>query len=253
MPVMDFEHISYKSPLGRLLRLPLKLVRPDAKMPILSGRLRGKRWIASAGRNGCWLGTYEQGNQQHLATLLKPGDTFFDIGSHAGYFTLLGSTLVGDHGQVVAFEPLPRNLAYLQQHLAINQITNARLQAIALSDQTGTAKFIDNNTGYQGGLSQSGNIEVPTDSLDHLLAQGDIPSPQVIKMDVEGHEKFVLLGAANLFQKHHPTLFLSIHERTVFTQCCDILKGWGYAIEVFDQPIDGQLPKNLDLLAQWQP
>lgn len=250
---MDFEHISYKSPLGAILRLPLKLVPKSNPMPILSGHLRGQKWIVAAGRHGCWLGTYEQENQTHLARLLKPGDTLFDIGSHAGYFTLLGAKLVGAQGQVVAFEPLPRNLDYLRQHLTLNQITTVQVMAMALSDHEGTAQFINNQTGYQGGLSDRGNLEVPLHSLDHLIAAGEIPIPQVIKMDVEGHEKFVLLGAERLFTSHHPILFLSIHGRPVFSQCCELLRGWGYDIEVLAEPVNGQLPKNLDLIARWQP
>ena len=37
----------------------LRLVPPDARVPILQGRLRGKRWIVGAGVHGYWLGSYE--------------------------------------------------------------------------------------------------------------------------------------------------------------------------------------------------
>lgn len=258
---MDFAKLSPQTCLGQLLRLPLRLVPVNAQLPILSGPLRGQRWLVAAGRNGCWLGTYERENQRHLARLIQPGDVVFDVGAHAGFFTLLAAAAVGsDRGQVVAFEPLPRNLAYLREHLRLNGIQNVTVQAIALSEQAGTAPFIDNATGYQGGLSERGQIQVQTETLDRLIAAGTVPIPNVLKMDVEGHEKFVLLGAQQLFQAHHPKLFLSVHGRTVLAQCRDLLTAWGYELEILDRAVASdlgsaiadQLPKNLDLIARYR-
>lgn len=40
-------------------------------------------------------GFFEEGLTNIFLHYLKPGMTFFDIGAHFGYFTLLGSALVG--------------------------------------------------------------------------------------------------------------------------------------------------------------
>uniref|UniRef100_A0ACD5GZU7 FkbM family methyltransferase n=1 Tax=Desertifilum tharense IPPAS B-1220 TaxID=1781255 RepID=A0ACD5GZU7_9CYAN len=136
---MDFEKISPQSFVGKLLRLPLKLIPANAQMPILSGKLRGKKWIVGAGRHGSWLGTYEAQTQHLFIQALNPGMTVFDIGAQAGFYTLLASHLVGKQGRVFAFEPLPRNLAYLHQHLAINHLENVTVIEAAVAETSGVA------------------------------------------------------------------------------------------------------------------
>ncbi|AOX02603.1 methyltransferase [Moorena producens PAL-8-15-08-1] len=248
---MDLEQISRKSLFGQVLRLPLRLIPPEMTMPIWLGKLAGKKWIVGAGRNGCWLGTYEYDNQRVLEKTLKLGNTVFDIGAHAGFFTLLTSVLVGDQGKVFAFEPLPQNLGYLRKHLSINSITNATVMAAALSDRSGMASFRETSGSYQGGISSQGTLQVKMVSLDQLIASGELPVPDCIKIDVEGHEKFVLLGAKSLLESAHPTIFLSIHGRPVYQQCCQLLESLGYKIQVLDKPHGGELPKNLDLIASY--
>ena len=121
--------LSNETRLGRLLRLPLRLLPAGAVVPILSGPLRGRRWVVGAGPHGYWLGTYEADKQRLLQTLLREGDCFFDVGANVGFFTLLASALVGRSGRVVAFEPLPQNLAFLRRHLLLNRPHN-RLRAM---------------------------------------------------------------------------------------------------------------------------
>jgi hypothetical protein len=56
---------------------------------------------------------YKSGLTKFLATVLRENDCFIDIGTHIGYFSLLGATLVGYHGQVFSFEPEEKNYRYL--------------------------------------------------------------------------------------------------------------------------------------------
>jgi len=253
--MIDLEKISRKSLIGKLLRFPLNLISPEMKMTILSGKLRGKKWIAGAGRNGCWLGTYEYENQVIFEQQLTRGNIVFDIGAHAGFFTLLASVLVGESGKVFAFEPSPRNLVYLKEHLKLNKINNVTIIEAAVSKFSGKSCFNLDQTGYQGGISVEGNFEVETVSLDELIANGKIPVPNYLKIDVEGHEKSVLLGAKSLLANHHPTIFLSIHGRPVFQQCSTLLTSLDYRLEIVGQNrenSEGELPKNLDLIAGYE-
>ena len=52
-------------------------------------------------------GFYEEGLTRMVLKYLKPDMTFLDVGAHVGYFTVLGSWLVGSGGQVHSFEPTP--------------------------------------------------------------------------------------------------------------------------------------------------
>ena len=67
--------------------------------------------------------------------------TVFDIGAHAGYYTLIASKLVGGSGHVVAFEPAPRNLRYLRRHLSLNHVSNVTVLEVAVSDRAGVGRF----------------------------------------------------------------------------------------------------------------
>jgi predicted methyltransferase len=88
-------------PLGWLLRLPLQIVSPTAVARILMGPNRGLKWVVGAGNHSCWLGTYERVIAKSIAARVKPGMTVFDVGAHAGYYTLMLSRLVGHQGRVL--------------------------------------------------------------------------------------------------------------------------------------------------------
>src|SRR6266566_3930390 len=63
-------------------------------------------------------GFFETGLTRMVVNYLKPGMTFFDVGAHYGYFTLLGSQLVGGAGQVHSFEPTPATFEVLRGNTA---------------------------------------------------------------------------------------------------------------------------------------
>ncbi|MCD8488080.1 MAG: FkbM family methyltransferase [Desertifilum sp.] len=249
---MDFENISPHSFVGKLLRLPLKLIPANAQMPILSGKLQGKKWIVGAGRHGSWLGTYEAQTQHLFTQTLNPGMTVFDIGAQAGFYTLLASHLVGKQGRVFAFEPLPRNLTYLHQHLAINHLENVTVIEAAVAETSGVAFFKEAASSYQGKLSEKGGLSVKTISLDDFCQSQLNPVPQVIKMDIEGAEYQALKGARQLFARAHPTLFLAIHGQQNYQRCTQILTQWNYRIQVLNRHEKDELPDNLEAIAYYQ-
>lgn len=214
--------------LGKIIRLPLKLVPSSAVVPIMTGRLRGKKWITGSGIHSCWLGIYEYQKQRRVSHEVRPGTVFYDIGAHVGFYSLLASVLVGS-GKVFAFEPLPRNLDYLRQHLALNHVTNVDILPFAVSDSTSTAHFRVEQTSFEGRLSSEGGIAVSTITLDSLVESGRILPPNYIKMDIEGSELQALQGARKIFQQHRPVLFLATHSRQLHNECCRLLESWGYA------------------------
>src|SRR5262245_8579614 len=138
---MNPSAISIDTPVGKLLRLPLRLIPGRAVLPILQGPLRGKKWIAGASDNGCWLGSYEYQKQRLFAKSVSPGDVVFDVGAHVGFYTLLASVLVGKRGRVIAFEPVPANLEYLRHHIRLNRIDNVEIIEAAVSDTDGVSAF----------------------------------------------------------------------------------------------------------------
>ena len=78
-----------KGLVGKMLRLPLKAIPDGMVLPILSGELRGAKWIAGSSTNGCWLGIYERAVQVLLGLHLQSGAVFYDIGANVGFFRCL--------------------------------------------------------------------------------------------------------------------------------------------------------------------
>jgi FkbM family methyltransferase len=226
--------------IANAVRLPLRLVPRNAVVRIRSGELRGWLWIAGSAPHGCWLGSYERHNQRLFSEKLHPGAVVLDIGANVGFFTLLASKLVGPAGRVHAFEPLPRNLYYLEQHIRLNEASNVTVHSLAIASTTGTARFGDGENASQARLSNAGEIQVLTTSLDDLLASRRIPRPDFIKIDIEGAEGEALQGAATLLSGSPRTIVLSTHGYDQHEICWAILKDAGFNLDLLrDGTADG--------------
>lgn len=198
-------------------------------MPIVLGPLHGKKWVVGAHNHGCWLGTYEPEMQQLMAREIAPGSVFYDVGANAGFYSLLASMRVKT-GTVFSFEPLPENVAYLKQHLKLNDISNVRVLELAIGNESGVAHFSTESTRAMGKLEPAGDLIVQVSSLDLLLDQGDTLPPHAVKMDIEGAEYLALQGASRCFARYRPKLFLATHGEQLHELCCELLRRWGYEL-----------------------
>lgn len=214
---------------GGLLRFPLQLLPRDRVMTVRGGLNRGMRWIAGSSVHGCWLGHYESEKQGVLQRLVQPGMVAFDIGANAGFYTLAFAKLVGPNGRVWAFEPLPENAANLLRHLELNAISNATLLQAAVSDRTAVMGFQAGANNSAGKLAVSTAVHaVLTASLDELVQRYGLPSPDLVKMDVEGAETDVLKGATGLLERGSTTFLVALHGRELMRDCLAILEHHGY-------------------------
>lgn len=209
-------------------------------MRILSGRLRGWRWITGSATHGCWLGTYERETQRVLKRLIEPGAVVYDLGANVGFFTLLASKLAGAAGVVYAFEPLPRNIELLERHVQLNRASNVRVMPLAVTATSGVARFARAANPSMGGLAEEGDVEVRTDSIDALVGSGVIRPPTFLKIDVEGAEDGVLAGAKQVLREHRPDILLSAHGYRKHETCSSLLQDLGYALrDLRDGHADG--------------
>ncbi|HEY0371125.1 MAG TPA: FkbM family methyltransferase [Thermoanaerobaculia bacterium] len=230
--------------LGRAIRLPLRLVPRDAVLRVLSGPLLGRRWIAGAATNGCWLGTYERFAQRIFVEHVRPGSVVYDVGANAGFFTLLASKLAGPSGAVYAFEPMERNLRYIREHLRLNRTGNVHVVPMAVSDRTGPVRFAAAHNPAMGGLAASGEIEVQSTTLDEWAST--MAPPSFIKMDIEGAEHAALSGAVELLRSARPVILLSEHGWEQHERCGLLLESLGYELKLL---VDGAGDGNYVVLA----
>ncbi len=231
---MNFSKINYRSFLGRMIRLPLRLIPKNTVMPILQGRLKGKKWVAGAGEHGYWLGSYEYHKRRMFEKIVYPGAVIYDIGANAGYFSLLAAEMTGEKGLVYAFEPLPRNIDFIKWHIRLNKMVNIQVIEAAVSDQIGEAYFDLGASTAMGHLAKSGELAVTSVTLDGLLDEGKIQPPNIIKLDVEGAEFLALSGAQKLVETYQPIIFMDTHQREAHHTSISFLKDRGYIFTILD-------------------
>jgi FkbM family methyltransferase len=241
---MSLASIPDTTSVGKLLRAPLQLIRPNTVVRVLRGPLRGKKWIAGSAVHSCWLGMYERAKMCRFAASLSAGNVVFDLGANVGLYSLLASERVGPTGKVFAFEPLARNLRFLKVHLELNEVTNVQVVEKAVSDSSGTARFSESQSASMGRLSGEGTVAVQTVTVDDFLRLG-APAPRCVKIDVEGAEARVLVGARETLAKHGPTVFVAIHSRSLHRRCTDELHTLGYECNDIE-PSDANDSEKLD-------
>jgi len=159
---------------------------------------------------------YEPETTILLASVLKPGDVFVDVGAHVGYFTVLAAALVGAGGQVVSFEPEPGNYAQLIEHIRLNALTQVLPIHCAAGAEAGVHELhcnADNDGGHalwdvrshpyndrSRAAPRTHPVFVTTlDTALGAVAPGRI---RAIKIDVEGNEHAVLRGARRTLEAH---------------------------------------------------
>jgi FkbM family methyltransferase len=157
---------------------------------------------------------YELGVQRVMDVLLRPGDSFVDIGANIGMITLHARHLVGAAGRIECFEPNPECVEAIREHLRINGIENAIVHPCALSDSNGSLllKLTSDHTGTAT-LAEVGSDAVRSMTVDVRIGDEMIGTvPRLIKIDVEGFELQVLRGLRHTLSKYKPFLLTELSE-----------------------------------------
>lgn len=170
----------------------------------------GTFWVdpaSDAGQRVHRTGRYDPTTVEILENVLRPGDTYVDIGANEGYFCVTAARLVGPSGRVVAVEPQTRLAEVLRRNFELND-SRVEMLAAAISDQAGTATLHltpDVNNSASGLAAHTSyrlaTQRVPTLTLMQLFAQLNLHPPLVIKMDIESWEHEAILGSRELFQR----------------------------------------------------
>ena len=230
--MLRFSDIPADSFLGKASRKCLSAIPKDWAVPVLQGPLRGMKWIVGAQNHGMWLGSYEAEKQIAISRMLRPGQTFFDIGANVGFYTLLGAKCVGSSGRVVAVEPLPRNIEFLDKHLSLNDISIVRVFRKAISDYNGTASFsVQGNS--MSKISTDGQVTVEVTTIDSLVEEAGSP-PHIMKVDIEGAEIELLRGAKKVLEEFRPVIFLALHSKEIFDDLVETVPKFRYVIKGLD-------------------
>lgn len=158
---------------------------------------------------------YEFGVLEALNAILRPGDTFVDIGANIGMISLHARSRVGADGQIVCFEPIPECANAIKENFALNKFSNGTVYNIALSDSSGELqlKITSNHTGTATLADVESSEVVRSIGVKVEIADTLIDFPvHVIKIDVEGFELRVLRGLKRTLEKHKPFIITELIE-----------------------------------------
>lgn len=153
-----------------------------------------------------------------LTNFIRLDDTILDIGANIGTHTSAFANLVGPRGRVISFEPQPVFFELLRRNVyEHNRLSWVDIHQCGISSCDGVLEIpnidISKRANFAGISLTSAGVGVPTTkitlrALDSLF----IDRVDLAKIDVEGMEAEVLLGARELFQRSMPVLQMEIND-----------------------------------------
>jgi FkbM family methyltransferase len=163
--------------------------------------------------------------------LCTRGMTVLDVGAHVGIFTLAFARMVGPEGEVHAVEPDATNYRKLLRHLELNpDITWVTVHHTAVSDRRRILQLETPNPHNRTPRVAAEGVTVQAIPLDDLGIE-----PNLIKMDIEGHEPYALAGARRTLARR-PLLFLEVGDKPLAyagsstEQILEQLRRYGYRV-----------------------
>lgn len=151
------------------------------------------------------LGFCELLPSRRIAQLAQAGGLMIDVGANYGYYSCMWAA-ANPKNRAVAFEASPRNFSALKLNLINNGLeTQVEVYQIALGKELGSLPFTlgpEEQSGWGGFLvdREKGAIEVPVVSLDEQFIKSNYNQIDVLKIDVEGADTWVLQGAKQLLR-----------------------------------------------------
>lgn len=164
---------------------------------------------------------YEPETFKFFRENLREGNVILDIGAHIGLFSVVTSRIVGEKGRVFAFEPTPFTRGVLAQVVSLNGCDdNVDVRPEAVAEKDGVTVFFDTGSEVSNANSlvkterSKIEFEVPIVTVDSFSKRNNI-RVDCLKIDVEGAEYDLLLGAKFTMKDHRPVARLGLHPQSM--------------------------------------
>jgi FkbM family methyltransferase len=195
-------------------------------LPVLTGNGRGLR-VRAGDSTIRILSRGEPKVEATFLDLLGPGDVVYDLGANIGWYSMLAARAVGPTGKVFAFEPSVQNAGLADANARQNGFDNVMVIPAAVTDENGWMTFQnrgslmsrivkeDSVAQAERRAKREGKVKretvVPITQLDAWIQATGQPSPDVVKIDVEGAEAGVLRGMKQTLALAQPRLIVELH------------------------------------------
>jgi FkbM family methyltransferase len=131
---------------------------------------------------------------------LKPGDIFVDVGANIGLISLTAAQIVGQKGIVISIEGFPKTYYCLDRIIDLNRFLNVKSYNYIIGSENTYASFVEKiDDDSQNYVYNDENGKIPVRRLDNIIDFLD--HIDLLKIDVEGYEKFALLGATKILDR----------------------------------------------------
>ena len=184
----------------------------------------------------------------NLAPSLK-NKTVYDIGSYEGVFSAFFARAIGPDGTLIIFEPNPVCQALTSTNLKLNGF-QFHLEPVGLGGTPGTMVLtypgreparstIDPEIAGMIDQEQRSGVRrasVTIERLDDLIQKRGFKAPDFLKIDTEGAELDVVLGAQETIRTHRPAMYIEMHgadmnqKMVLQREMHSLLQSWGYRI-----------------------
>jgi FkbM family methyltransferase len=178
---------------------------------------------------------------------LGPQDTVVDIGAHVGLFALRTATRAPGT-RIIAVEPSPVAAAHLRRNVAASRRREVIVVEAACGAEPGRARLFSvgaqmMNTLYPGGqrAPRDGGVEVEVLTLDEIFARHDVRTCALLKLDCEGAEYGILLGASEETLARVRDIVLEYHvglQGHRPEELVERLRASGFAVRTVPSPTD---------------
>lgn len=175
-----------------------------------------------------WYGEYQQIEINIIQSLLEEDSVIYDIGSNIGYHA---SAFASMAKQVYGFEAHPKHFSLLRANVGGDP--RCEIYNVAVSDSLGVITVEDFNPSQISNygavtVGAAKGLSVATVTIDHMVESGKILPPDLIKMDVEGHEFQALTGARQTLARYLPLVYVEAQMSEHTASVYDFLDELGY-------------------------
>jgi len=148
----------------------------------------------------------ENATRDALFSRTAAGEVFYDIGAHGGVFTI---TALSRNPRLIvhSFEPQPEDLL---ENLRLNGLSDENVHGVAVGAENGNVSMTSNRRSSNH-VSSTGDRSVRMVRIDDYVSEMGLPSPDWIKIDIEGLELPALRGAEKLLRASCPTIVCEIN------------------------------------------